>query len=79
MHNISPREFERYFLRTLLLNKSGATSFADMRLYEGIQCLNYRDTCCAMGLFSDDAEWLSCMEDAFSPDFDRLTEVFLQY
>ena len=37
IYNISPREGERYCLRTLLLHKSGSTSFADMRLHEGVQ------------------------------------------
>ena len=76
IHNISQRKGERYFLRTLLLHKSGATSFADMRLYEGIPYSTYQDTCCPIGLLSDDAEWLRCMEDAFPSDFDQLTDVF---
>ena len=76
MYNISPRDGERYFLQTLLLHKFGGTSFADMRLHESIHHPTYRDTYCAMGLLSDDAECLRCVEDTFSSDFDRLTEGF---
>ena len=76
MYDICPREVERYFLQTLLLRKSGATYFADMRLHEGVQHPNYRDICCSMGLLSDDAEWLRCMEDTSYSDFDRLAEFF---
>ena len=76
MYNISPREGERYFLRTLLLHKSGANSFANMRFHDGVQFPTFRDTCCALGLLSDGAEWLRCMQDVFSSNFDRLTELF---
>ncbi len=56
MYNISPREGERYFLRTLLLHNSGATSFDNLRLHDGVQHQTFHDTCCAMGFLSDDAE-----------------------
>ncbi len=36
MYHISPRERERYFLRTLLLNKAGPTSFSGVRTHEGV-------------------------------------------
>ena len=67
---ISAHEREHYFLRMLLLHKSWTNSFGSMRLHEGFTHQTYRDTCCAMGLLSDDAEWLRCMEDAFPSDFD---------
>ena len=76
MYNISPREVKRYFLRTLLLHKSGAPSFENLKFHEGVQHSTFRDTCCALGLLSDDSEWLRCMKDAFSSNFDPLTELF---
>ena len=72
MYNISPRERERYFLRTLLLNRAGAICFTDMRSYEGDQFPTFRETSCAMGLLSND----QAINDAFSSNFDALTEVF---
>ncbi len=66
MFNISPREGERYFLRILLLNKTGATSSAHIRTHEGVQYSTFREACCAMGLLSDDAEWIRCIYDSFS-------------
>ncbi len=50
IYNIRPREREGYFLRTLLLNRAGAISFADMRFYAGVQYPTLRETFCAMGL-----------------------------
>ena len=76
MYNISTREGESYFLRTLLLHKSGANSLENMRFHEGVQYSTFRDTCLALGVLSDDTEWLRCMQDAFAFNFDRLTEVF---
>ncbi len=76
MYNISTREGESYFLRTLPLHKSGATSLENMRFHEGVQYSTFRDTCFALGVLSDNTEWLRCMLDAFTFDFDRLTEVF---
>ena len=57
MDNISPQEGERYFLRTLLLHKSGATSLSDICFHEGVRHHTFRDTCCALDLLSDYAEW----------------------
>ena len=76
MYNISPREGERYFLRTLLLHRSGMTSFKDMLKVDGTQYSSYREVCCAMGLLADDAEWMRCLQDAFASTFEPLTTVF---
>ena len=37
MYSISPRKGEGYFLRTLLLQKSGVTSFETLKFHEGVQ------------------------------------------
>ena len=47
-----------------------------MRLHGGDQHPNFRDISCSMRLLSDDAEWLRCVEDALSSDFDLLAEFF---
>ncbi len=62
MYNISPREGERYFLRTLLLHRPGITSLKHMRNVDGKQYSSFREACCAIGLLADDAEWIKyCM------------------
>lgn len=76
MYNVSPREGERYFLRTLLIHKAGATCFDDMKTVDGKMHSTYREACCAMGLLSDDLEWRRCIFDAFASTFEPLTKVF---
>ncbi len=75
IYNISPREAERYFLRTLLLHRPGVTSFKDMIHVEGRKFSSYCEACCALGLLSDDAEWMRCLQNAFSSIFEPLTTV----
>ena len=76
MYNITPREGEWYFILTLLLHKSGATSFENLKFHEVVQHSTFRDTCCGLGLLSDDSEQLGSMKDAFVSNFDRLKELF---
>ena len=66
-----PREAERYFLQTLRDN-----FFSDIRFHEGVQHNTFRDTCCTLNLMFGDAEWLRCMEHAFSSNFNHWTEAF---
>ena len=75
-YNISSREGERYFLRTLFLHTTGATSFANLLVHESAQHYTFREACCALSLLSDDAEWMKFMQDAISSNFDSLTHVF---
>ena len=70
---ISPREEERYFLRTLLLHISGLTSFKGATTVDGIQYSSFRQASCAMGLRADDAERMTCLKDAFESTFEPLT------
>ncbi len=76
MYNISPRERERYFHRTLLLHRTGMTSFKEMSKIDGKQFSSYRKACCALGLLSDDAEWMRCLLDAFASTFEPLNSFF---
>ncbi len=73
MYNISPREGERYFPRALLLYRSGIRSYKEMSNVDGVQHPSFRETCCAMGLLADDAEWMRCLKDAFAKRFESLT------
>ncbi|XP_077137872.1 LOW QUALITY PROTEIN: uncharacterized protein LOC143804010 [Ranitomeya variabilis] len=64
MFNISPLEREKYFLRILLLNVKGATSFEDLKTTEGICFPMFQEACIARGLTDDDSEWDTCLTEA---------------
>ncbi len=76
MYNISPREGERYFLRTLLLHRSGIDSFNSLLFVDGVQYSTSREACYALGLLANDAEWMRCLEESYSSCFEPLTTVF---
>jgi hypothetical protein len=51
MHvNPSPRNMELFYLRLILLNTSGATSFEDLLTVDGTCHGTFREACLAMGL-----------------------------
>ena len=60
---VSPAQGERYFLKLLLTHKPGATSFADLREFEGIDYSTFKATCLAMGLLEDDQEWIKSLDE----------------
>ncbi len=76
MYNISPREGERYFLRSLILHRPGITSFKHMPNVDGKQYYSFREACCEIGLLADDLEWMRCLYDAFASTFEPSTTVF---
>ena len=76
MYNIISREKQRVFLLILLSHKSSATSFANLRVHEGIQNSTFREACSALGLPLDDPEWMRFVQDAFSSNFDSLIDIF---
>ena len=76
IYTVSPREGERFFLRTLLFHVQGATCFEDVRRVEGVLKESFREACIARGLLTDDSEWKRTLQHAFSSRFVPLTEVF---
>lgn len=64
IYSVSPKEGERYFLRRLLFFVTGATSYKDLRTYNGHEYSTFQDACKARGLLQDDTEWHQCLEDA---------------
>ena len=64
IYMVSPKEGERYYLRMLLLNVRGATSFKDIRTVDGITFDTFKAACIARNLLDDDIEWVKCMEEA---------------
>ncbi|XP_043473610.1 uncharacterized protein LOC122505828 [Leptopilina heterotoma] len=53
----NPKDIERYYLRILLLYVRGATSFEDIRTYEGIKYNTFTEAARAGNLMIDDNEW----------------------
>ena len=64
MHRLSPKAGEIYFLRLLLLNVRGATSWDDLLIVDGHTCSTFKESAANRGLMKDDLEWNRCMRDA---------------
>lgn len=64
MYFVSPTAGEQFYLRTLLTVVRGATSFDDLRSYNGQLCPSFRDACLQRGLLDDDGEWRLCLREA---------------
>ncbi|CDF40970.1 ATP dependant DNA helicase PIF1 [Chondrus crispus] len=76
IYTVSPREGERYFLRLLLTQVPGATSFENLRNIDGEQCTSFRQACLLLGLLADDAEWKHAIRDSFRSSFVPLSHLF---
>jgi hypothetical protein len=64
MYFASPAQGERFYLRLLLTVVPGATSWEDLRTFEGTVHQQYKDACMARGLLDDDGEWRACLQEA---------------
>lgn len=56
MYSASPSDRERFFMRLLLLQLRGATSFVDLRTVNGVVCAACQEAAKALGLLNDDEE-----------------------
>ncbi|GBL80268.1 hypothetical protein AVEN_169256-1 [Araneus ventricosus] len=61
---VSILETERYYLRMLLLRKSGAISFDDILTVNGLRCIIFQQACQEYGLLRGDQQWQSALNDA---------------
>jgi hypothetical protein len=55
---------EFYYLRMLLNDAKGATSYEDLRTISGVLYPTYKDACQAMSLLGDDSEWREALREA---------------
>ncbi|KAH7665981.1 DNA helicase protein [Dioscorea alata] len=55
---------ELYYLRLLLNEIKGATSYEDLRTINGITYTTYKETCFVLGILGDDSEWLDALTQA---------------
>ena len=53
----NPNDMERFCLRLLLINTTGATSFEYLRTYKNILYCSYKEACVERGLLTDDKTW----------------------
>ena len=64
MYFVSPIAGERYFLRMLLTQVRGPTSFEALRTVNGVVHPTFKSACLALGLLGDDEEWRHCLDQA---------------
>ncbi|XP_057290878.1 uncharacterized protein LOC130613570 [Hydractinia symbiolongicarpus] len=64
MYSASPRAGELFYLRILLLHKSGATSFKDLQTVIRKVAETFRDACLLRGLPQDDTERNKTLQEA---------------
>ncbi|RCN35395.1 hypothetical protein ANCCAN_18746 [Ancylostoma caninum] len=64
MYTVSPRDFERYSLRILLLNTKGKTSFEDLRTVDGRIYEKFSDAAKASGFLDDDTYYRQSIQEA---------------
>ena len=57
MYSASPRDREKFCLRSLLLHVRGASSYADLKTYNGVVYDTFQEACLARGLLENDGEW----------------------
>ena len=64
IYSVPPRDFERYALRLLLLRVPGATSFEDLRSYQGVTYNTFAEAAMGRNLLLNDHEFEHCMREA---------------
>jgi hypothetical protein len=64
MVSINPNSGDLFYLRMLLRNRAGPTSFEDLRTVDGVIFPDFKGACIAMGLCEDDSQWIEAMKEA---------------
>mmetsp|Transcript_13935 Transcript_13935/g.25805 ORF Transcript_13935/g.25805 Transcript_13935/m.25805 type:complete len:831 (-) Transcript_13935:1923-4415(-) len=64
VYTVSIREGERFYLRLLLTQVAGPTSFEHLRTVNGVLHPTFKDACVASSLIEDDTEWDRTMTEA---------------
>ena len=64
LYTVHPSQDECFYLRLLLVNVRGPTSFQQLRTVNGILCGTYREACQCLGLLENDSHWDHTLEDA---------------
>jgi len=64
MYSVAPRDIERFALRLLLLKIRGATSFVDLKTYNGVVYETFKQAAMARNLLLNENEFEHCMTEA---------------
>ena len=64
VYTVNPKHSECYFLRLLLHEVRGPTSFQHLKTVAGAVCESYREACLRLGLLEDDANWNATLTEA---------------
>ena len=64
IYYVHPTGGELYYLRMLLMIVKGATSYEDLRTFEGVVYGTFTEACAARGLVGDDLEWYRAFDEA---------------
>jgi hypothetical protein len=63
LYYVNPIEGERFYLQMLLMIVKGATSYEDLRTYNGTVYQTFKEACAARGLLQDDEEWYRTFDE----------------
>ncbi|XP_019150297.1 PREDICTED: uncharacterized protein LOC109147104 [Ipomoea nil] len=75
---VPPATGEIFYLRCLLNKVRGPTSFADIKIVNGVQYDSFRDVCYTRGLVDDDKEYIDAIEEASQwASGDKLRRLFV--
>ncbi|KAK1650868.1 hypothetical protein QYE76_068673 [Lolium multiflorum] len=78
IYYVQPNVGELYYLRMLLMIVKGATSYEDLKTYQGTTYLFFKEACAARGLLGDDTEWYHAFDEAVLWGFGaRLRQLFV--
>lgn len=64
IYSVSPRDFERFHLRLLLLHVRGAQSFEHLRTVDGVIYETFQEAADKRNLLMNDNEWRRCLTEA---------------
>lgn len=64
IYTVHPNNAECFYLRLLLINVRGPTSFQNLRTIDGFLCATYREACQRLHLLEDDSHWDITLADA---------------
>ncbi|XP_074356501.1 uncharacterized protein LOC141696230 [Apium graveolens] len=69
---------EIWYLRLLLSNACGATSFDSLKTVNGVRYTTFKDACKSLGLLGDDNEWHSLLKECSVGGFlEQIRQLFL--
>lgn len=64
IYTVHPNNAECFYLRLLLINVRGPTSFENLRTVNGRLCATYREACQCLGLLENDFHWEHTIAEA---------------